>query len=92
MTVAAETPEPVIGFIAKLEGFEWFGAISSSGIHATNVERPDLSASPLGRLHAQKLYISLPSVALPREPQVLVRAAMVRCSSRPLLPRHSPST
>lgn len=32
MTVAAETPEPVIGFMAKLEGSEVFGAVTPSGI------------------------------------------------------------
>jgi type IV pilus assembly protein PilN len=32
MTVAAETPEPVIGFIAKLEGSDVFGAVTPSGI------------------------------------------------------------
>jgi Tfp pilus assembly protein PilN len=31
MTAAAETPEPVIGFIAKLEGSDIFGAVTPSG-------------------------------------------------------------
>ena len=31
MTVAAETPEPVIGFIAKLEGSDIFGAVTPTG-------------------------------------------------------------
>jgi Tfp pilus assembly protein PilN len=31
MTVAAEAPEPVIGFIAKLEGSDIFGAVTPSG-------------------------------------------------------------
>lgn len=32
MTVASETPEPVIGFIARLEGSDIFGAVTPSGI------------------------------------------------------------
>jgi type IV pilus assembly protein PilN len=31
MTVAADTPEPVIGFISKLEGSDVFGAVTPSG-------------------------------------------------------------
>ena len=32
LTVAAEAPEPVIGFIVKLEGSEVFGSTAVSGI------------------------------------------------------------
>ena len=32
MTVAAETPEPLIGFMAKLEGSDVFGAVTPSGV------------------------------------------------------------
>jgi Tfp pilus assembly protein PilN len=32
MTIAADTPEPVIGFIAKLEGSDVFGSTAVSGI------------------------------------------------------------
>jgi Tfp pilus assembly protein PilN len=54
MTVAAETPEPVIGFIAKLEGSDLFGAVTPSGITPPTQNDP-IYRYRLSVTYAQKL-------------------------------------
>jgi len=54
MTVAAETPEPVIGFIAKLEGSDVFGAVTPSGITPPTQNDP-IYRYRLSVTYAQKL-------------------------------------
>jgi Tfp pilus assembly protein PilN len=50
MTVASEAPEPVIGFIAKLEGSDYFGAVTPSGI------TPPTQNDPIYRYRLQVTY------------------------------------
>jgi len=54
MTVAAETPEPVINFIAKLEGSDVFGAVTPSGITPPTQNDP-IYRYRLSVIYAQKL-------------------------------------
>jgi Tfp pilus assembly protein PilN len=54
MTVAAETPEPVIGFIANLEGSDVFGAVTPSGITPPTQNDP-IYRYRLTVVYAQKL-------------------------------------
>jgi Tfp pilus assembly protein PilN len=54
MTVAAESPEPVIGFIAKLEGSDVFGAVTPSGITPPTQNDP-IYRYRLSVTYAQKL-------------------------------------
>jgi type IV pilus assembly protein PilN len=54
MTVAAETPEPVIGFMAKLEGSDIFGAVTPSGITPPTQNDP-IYRYRLSVIYAQKL-------------------------------------
>ena len=54
MTVASETPEPVIGFLAKLEGSDVFGAVTPSGITPPSQNDP-IYRYRLTVTYAQKL-------------------------------------
>jgi Tfp pilus assembly protein PilN len=54
MTVASESPEPVIGFISKLEGSEVFGAVTPSGITPPSQNDP-IYRYRLSVTYAQKL-------------------------------------